>query len=86
MIDKIREWYASMDAEFSFAYAATTVIAIIYTVIWSLNWVFTKFLDFTGLWFIVLAWVAWSLGNTVAMFLERKDVEEEEEDDEHQFL
>lgn len=87
MLNKIKEWYISKDPEFSFAYAVTVFLATVYLVTWSLNYILAEFLNFTGLWFILLCWIIWSFGNVIIMFWKNKNIEEkEEEEDEPQFL
>jgi hypothetical protein len=70
-----------------FAYIVTTISATVYTIVWCINWVLVTFLKFTYLDLVLIAWVTWSLGNVVTMYVHERDFRAgEEEDDEHKFL
>lgn len=79
----IKGWVADHEEDLNFAYVATTVMAAVYAVVWFLNYILVSLLNFTGLKFLVLAWIGWSTGRCIHMYLEdrelRKNAPEEED-------
>ena len=69
MFSKRKAWLLSHQSTIDFVYVATVFLATIYAVIWSINWILVAFLKFTYLDLVLLAWVVWSLGNVVSMYV-----------------
>ena len=86
MFEKFETWMEDHREEIDFAYIVTALTAICYGAIWSVNWILVKFLDFTGLWLILLCWIGWSISQSVGMYQETIKKAIEEEDDEHSLL
>jgi hypothetical protein len=69
---KIKNWWIAHREDIEFAYFMTLFAAGIYATIWVINWLFITFLKFTGLKYIVLAWIGWCTGWAIQSYIEER--------------
>ena len=86
MKDKLYKLYRKYEEEIDVAVIVTVIGTTVYGCFWMVNWTFTKFLQVTGIWYLLVAWIAVAFARTIFMYLEHKDSELKDEDDEHSIL
>ena len=84
-MDRVRLWWNETTDAREFYAVLTVICALVYALFWVINWMLVSVLNFTGLRFIVLAWVGYSLGTCIHLWQrekeERAQRREEEVDD-----
>lgn len=70
MREKLQQWWYDHQDDVDAAVVVTALATIVYSLFWVLNWIFVKFLSFTGLWYVLLLWIGIALGRVVQLWRE----------------